>query len=270
MCFCIDTSKRQMNVSQALPDSPIQMEDPLSYIDQLQQHILPEVVSQEGELNWGRLICIWREKQENGSLLIHTYAACIDGKDGSLYLDCRPRKILAKCLAHLLVRPLHTIIKTIYHLSLYPILHEIAKSYLSDKTKQEKMNVFKVVADIVRTPLYGLVLTITTLAVLIAGAFAPENLYDGRRLLGKIEQSSNWGQRHTFWTLAKCFQAYPLETLEHYGEKDFSCDTFYQGQDLIERQLANFARAQIRYKKKVFDIFDCTKLKSEAEYIYPK
>lgn len=254
-----------------IQDLPDQQASSL-YTDQLQQHILPEELSPSGELNWGRLICTWHEKKEDHQIITHTYAACIDGKDGGIYLDCRPRKIFAKCLVHLFTRPIFTIIKTAYHLSLYPIFNEIVKSYHSNLPKQEKFkNLVKASADILLTPLYGVALTVCTLAVLIVGTFNPQNLYEGRKILGKIEQASNWGQIHTFWTLAKCFQPTPLENLNYYGQRDFSHDTVYQDQtdNSLDRQLTNFARAHIVHKRKVFDLFACKKLSPDTLYQSP-
>lgn len=250
----------------------LQREDPSSYLTHLKQYILPESLSPEGELNWGRLIGTWHEKKSGNQPLIHTYAFCIDGKEGGIYMDCRPGKIFVKCLVHLFARPLHTLIKTIYQISLYPIFFEIAKIYRSKQT-ENMTNPFKACADIILTPLYGIILTVVTVAVLISGIFASENLYEGRKLLGKIEQASNWGKQHTFWTLAKCFQPYSLEILKHYEVRKFS-DTIYlekgmQEKILLERSLSNYTRAKILFKKRCFDPFSCSKLKASSAYQSP-
>lgn len=266
-----------MNVIQTIPTTQIALpEESSSYIFELQQYILPETpLSPAGELNWGRLICTWHEKRQKNHVVTHTYAACIDGKEGGIYLDCSPRVIFTKCVGHLFARPLFTIVKTIYQLSLYPIFNEIAKAYHSVQSKHEKIkNIFKSITDILLTPIYGVILTVATVAVLIIGPFAPGNFYEGRKFLGKIEQASNWGQIHTSWTLAKCFQPLPLDVLEVYAERDFSHDTAYQQEGseekiLIERQLANFARARIRHKKKNLDVLSCSKLPPAAVYQSP-
>ncbi|HEV8052163.1 MAG TPA: hypothetical protein VGP47_06695 [Parachlamydiaceae bacterium] len=260
-----------MNIVQTLPIHPTNFqEEHGTFISQLQQHILPEFTSAAGELNWGRLICTWHQKKESGRIVTHTYASCIDGYEGSIYLDCRPRKILAKCFVHLFTRPFHAIAKAVYHLSLYPIFKEIAKFNHPDCSKEEKIkNIFKAVVDIVLTPLYGIVLTVVTVAILIIGPFSVEYLYEGRKLLGKIELASNWGNAHTFWTLAPCFQPYPLEILWQYGELEFDKDTVYPDQSPLEKQLANFARAHIRYNIKHFDIFSCSKMPENLTYQSP-
>ena len=259
-----------MNINQTIPVFIPVNDEPNAYLSRLQEHIIPEILSTKGELNWGRLICTWREKQESGEIITHTYAACIDGKEGDIYLDCRPRKIFAKCLAHLFMRPFFTLIKTAYHISLYPLFKELTKAYHSTQPKEEKIkNIFKALTDIVLTPLYGLALTVATLGVLFFGIIDTEHLYEGRKILGKIEQLSNRDQAHTSWTLAECFQPYPLEILEYYGQKNFSHDTLYQELDPIDRQLANLARAHIRHKKRVFDLFSCSKLKPHTLYQSP-
>lgn len=256
--------------SQVLPYNPsVQTEERADYITQLQEHILPEYVSTGGELNWGRLICTWHQKRGD-EIVTHTYAACVDAYEGSIYVDCRPLKIFAKCVAHLFARPLHALIKTVYSLSLYPIFRQIVKFNQSPLAKEEKIkNLFKAAADIVMTPVYGVILTVATVAVLIMGLFSPENLYEGRKLLGKIELASNWGDGHSAWTLTECFQPYPLEILGQYGYLEFEKDTVYPDGSPLEKQLANFARAHIRHKHKAFDYFECRKLKKDDVYHSP-
>lgn len=265
-----NTFNKTMTVQTLSFNQISQPEECGSYICQLQQHILPEFLSPEGELNWGRLICTWHQKKDADCSVTHTYAASIDGCEGKIYLDCRPRKILAKCFTHLFVRPLHTLVKTIYSLSLYPIFQEIVKFNQPDRPKEEKIkNIFRAMADIFLTPIYGLILTAATAAILIISPFSPEYLYEGRKLLGKIELASNWGNVHTFWTLTECFQPYPLEILEQFGNLKFDRDTIYPDQSPLEKQLANFARAHVRHKQKTFDIFSCSKLPANTVYISP-
>lgn len=258
--------------------------DPTSY----HPYIVPEYLSIKNELNWGRLICTWHEKQASGEILTHHYAACVDGKDGEIYPDCQPTKIFIKCLACLFVRPLHSILKTLYHLSLYPIFYEAIHSNrstlrpeeratdpigtlkISDNINQIKIkNIFKSIVDIFLTPLYGLILTITTIGVLIIGPLNPKYLYEGRKLLGKIEQMSNWGQTNTPMTLSKCFQPRPLEMLEHYGERETEDDTYYPDENPISQQLGEFAKACILYQRKHFDVFSCKKLQPKTCYQSP-
>lgn len=236
----------------------------------LHPYILPETLSDNGETCWGRLLCQWHEKKSDGNIQTHRYAALIDGRDGGIYFDCRPGKIFAKCVLQLFVRPLFTLIKTIYHISLYPIFSEMMKSCQNDSSLQERNEkIYRAALDIVRTPLYGFILTITTVAVLIIGTISPLRLYEGRKLLGQIEQAANWGEIHTPWTLADCFQPFPLEVLEIYARKKDRPDTSYENLTSVEKSLANFARACIRARRRRFDIFSCAKLNSNATYNSP-
>jgi hypothetical protein len=247
-------------------------EDPITVfpgLTGLQPYIAAEVVSESGETCWGRLLCEWHEKKGDGQVLTHTYAAVIDGQDGGIYFDCSPAKIFAKCVVQLFVRPLFTLAKTIYYLSLYPIFAEVGKYYQRDQSFQEmKVNIIRASLDIVRTPLYGAILIIASVAVIITGMANPYRLYEGRKFLGQIEQAANWGEIHTFLTLADCFQPFPLEMLEWYASKDRE-DTDYGNLTLVERGLCNFARACIRRKRRRFDFFSCQKISPTIPYTSP-
>jgi hypothetical protein len=235
------------------------------YLDQLQHHILARTDSP-----WGHLICKWHEKKSNGKQLVHTYAFCIDRQEWGLYLDCRPVKIFAKCLAQLIARPFHIAVKTIYHLSMIPIFYEIAQTYRGLQSKQECLkNSMRSLADIIRTPLYGLAMIVTSIAMLVISPFAPESLFTGRMLLGKIEQKACWDEIHTPWTLAKCFQPFSMSSLDHYGHRDYSEDTIYTSDDPLEKQLTNFARKRILFLRKNGDLFSCQDLDEQTAYTSP-
>jgi hypothetical protein len=206
---------------------------------------------------WGRLICEWNEKKEDGRTLSHLYAPCVNLEKQGMYIDCRPQKIFAKCLALVAVRPLHAIIKTIYHISLAGVAYQIYNACSGIQTANECLqNSIKSIVDIIRTPLYGLAMTIVTVAALILGAFSPQTLYESRQLLGEIEQAANWGKKHTPWTLAPCFQPFPLNSLKtRYGKYHYT-DTLYRNDDAFETGLANFGRASILRRRRVYNLFD--------------
>lgn len=228
------------------------------------QHLNPFILPETGP--WGRLICTWHEKRE-GQVIVHTYAASIDCKEGGIYFDCRPRKIAIKCLAQLVGRPFYTVAKTIYHLSMIPIFQEISQMHREGQVTQEEwIAIAKSLADIVRTPLYGIVITIATITTLVFAAFNPTTLYEGRKWIGKIEEEANWGEKHTSWTLAKCFQPFSIDTLYDYGQKNCSHDTIYPTDDPTAKQLAHFARSCIRHRQRHFDFFECRQLKEGEPY----
>jgi len=242
--------------------------DPQLGFNRLQEHLIPNQMDPDSR--WKHLICRWNEKKDNGEMITHIYAACFDEVESGIYLDCPPRKIYAKCLGHLIVRPLHSLLKTISHILMLPIIYEIAKTWQGDQSKDDCIkNSIKSLVDIVRTPLYGLVLTVATIGALILGAVNPESLYSSRAFLGKIEQQANWGDIHTDWTLAHCFQPFPMSILTYYANKDCIHDTFYNDSDPLEKALANLARARVRFMRHHFDLFSCRKLDSDSIYISP-
>ena len=157
---------------------------------------------------WGRILCKWDEKKQDGEILTHHFAACVNLKNGDVYLDCRKRKLLAKNITLSVFRPIHAVIKTIYHACLAGVIVSIIKGIRhKESTKTILKNCAKSLADIVRTPFYGTVLTVINIASVILAAFSPKSLYDMRDIQGRIEQRLNWGEKHTGWTLARCFQS---------------------------------------------------------------
>lgn len=235
------------------------------YLDQLKKHILPT-----DDPRWGRLLCTWHEKRSDDSIVSHHYAACIDQERWGIYIDCRPRKIFVKCIAQLFLRPFHILIKTIYHLSMGPIFFEKDQSLNQSQTKSNHWkNAVKSLADIIRTPLYGIIHMIASVAALIIGMASPEQIYTERAKLGSIEEAANRGEKRTAWTLAPCFQPFPMTILEKYDYEKSLIDTHYENNDPLEMQLANFARRCIRLMRKKCDVFACEILNSQKIYISP-
>lgn len=194
--------------------------------------------------------------------LHHEYHSTIDTRSGEIYLDCRKRKIFAKHLFLAIVRPLHTLVKTLWHATLIgPIVNELFKLYkkpteddleiLRDeititseeldsvdapslgekkailleqkkaklleqkKTKfwEDKKATFitnnvNSLKDIIRTPFYGTLITITHVAGAILGAISPKTLYKTRYVAGLLERKMLRvdDMRHSDgWSLAPCF-----------------------------------------------------------------
>jgi hypothetical protein len=172
------------------------------------------VVQEEGP-RWGRVMCIWQEVKPGQSKVQHIYAASIDLQNGDIYLDCRKRKLWVKCCLYSLVQPIFFTVKTVYHLLLpisvpFEIYHTLQTARKQQKvtgimlTKKIFKNIGKNIADIVRTPLYALVLTMVGIAGVLIGPLAPKTLYHIRMTIGKLERSLNWGVEHNSWNLFRC------------------------------------------------------------------
>jgi len=156
---------------------------------------------------WGRIECKWTEKKE-GKTLTHVFSASVDLQTGDVYLDCRKRKLFAKNLALIAGRPLHTAAKTLYHLSLAGVVREIYKASQGTQTKQDAFDhSVKSLKDIYRTPAYGVAMQAVNIAAVAIAPLKPDKLYDLRKMHGNLEQRLNWGEKHTDWTLALCFQS---------------------------------------------------------------
>jgi hypothetical protein len=255
---------------------------------QVAAYTVVEEFSSTGEGTWGRLNCTWVEKRD-GKLLVHNYAACIDGENRDVFIDDTPSKIFAKCVTQLFVRPLFTLAKTVYALSFIPIFCEIKKYSLSKQSGSDTLkNVGKALADIVLTPIFGTILTITTLAAIFFGIISISSMYESRKILGRIEQLSNWGKKRIMpATLAPCFQPKSLEEVKKYGIIEFN-DTDYTEMNEIQRALANFARAHIKHERigdnpcvalffnktcqdlfRGFNLFSCSRITEGDKYESP-
>lgn len=72
----------------------------------------------------------------------HKYHATIDVRSGEIYLDCRKRKLFVKHLTLAIVRPIHTIIKTLWHASIIgPLAYETFK--LFSKPTEDELSLTK-------------------------------------------------------------------------------------------------------------------------------
>jgi hypothetical protein len=107
------------------------------------------------------------------------------------------------------IRPIHIIIKTIWHLSIIGALAlEISALAKGEITKEQlRTHTFQSLADIFRTPLYGTAITIVHIYGVIAACYDPNTLYETREWAGKLErlllrvETQPWRQ---FWCLSEC------------------------------------------------------------------
>lgn len=256
-----------MNTQPALSTPPTWKE---AHLRDIAQYIVPEKSTDTGELIWGRLIVDWNEITPERKVITHTYAACIDGQAGELYVDCSPGLIFKKCLFQLLLRPLHSIAKTVYHAAMVPLFTEIPLFIRKERSLSDLIgSTLLCAADIILTPLYGVAIMAASVYVLAHGLLNPTSLYDGRKLIGRMEEAANRGHKHTKWTLTACFQSTPLEGLANYEIPDYSADTLYPSKSSLDKQLTNFARSKVRHLQKHFNVFSCTELAKGEQYISP-
>ncbi|MDR3624328.1 MAG: hypothetical protein P4L16_04215 [Chlamydiales bacterium] len=141
---------------------------------------------------------------------IHEYHACINTNSGEVYFDCRKRKILAKHITLTFLRPVHTCVKTLWHASIIaPLAVEIFKLLKGTQTiKDLGKNTLRSLADIFRTPAYGIAITITHIVGVILGCISPNTLYKTREIAGKLERyllRVNTIRGAGIWVLTECF-----------------------------------------------------------------
>ena len=222
-------------------------------------------IYQRDALVYKRLVCRWKENDARN----HEFHACINTQTGDIYLDCRKRKIFAKHLALAIARPLHTCIKTLWHATLIgPLALEIFKVMQGKQTlKDLGKNTLKSLADIVRTPVYGLAMTITNLVGLILGVVSPNTLYETRAIAGKLEREmlrvDHIFKADKMWQLSPCFSPIKRFLTKHEGKY------VERTREDLDQMLLQFAKSNIKFRRKYPVIFnDCGRLlPADKEYI---
>lgn len=229
------------------------------------------------EGRWARVRAEWKEKKANERSLLHLCAFTIDLETGNLYTDCSKLKIWVKCVLLCLGRPYFGLLKTVYHLILpFSIPVEIFKAVIKGiQQEQSSDQIFSStwrhikhsIADIIRTPVYTVAMTVIMIAATIIGPFAPSKLYDWRELAGCLESRLNREEERL--TVAPCFQ--PIGNLmnldqDRYYEK---ADTEYEDEPTLHG-LNNLARSYVRFHRENCDPFHCGRLQSEKQpYVSP-
>jgi hypothetical protein len=165
-----------------------------------------------------RLVIVWNEDFRVGvgadaqiNKLQHVFTAGIDTKN-QVYIDCNKRLICLKIVLSTLFRPIVGTAFTLYSLSMIPIFKAIASARSGEITRSEAFDrSVKSLADIVRIPLYEVVLIVVGCAALLIAPFAPSTLYRFRELIGKIERAKCYGKFKGSFALAPCFQSRELK-----------------------------------------------------------
>lgn len=220
-----------------------------------------------------RIKCVWEEGEigdvndENAGLELkrHEYHACINIKNGDIYIDCRRRKILCKHLALILTRPIHTFIKTLWHATIIgPLIAGIAEN---EENLGKRM--LYSIADIIRTPVYGLAMTITYIAGVVLACISPNILYRTRALSGYLERkmlrvNTRRELENDPWTLSLCFS--PCKNIA----KSLNREEAKKGTD-IQEHLATFAENVVEEERRGGNPFNnCgNKFPADQAYISP-
>lgn len=207
-----------------------------------------------------RLVCRWDEKMGSSQEIHHhIYAAGLDKNDG-VYLDCRKRKVFAKVVVSTPIRPLHGVVKILYHLSMFPIAKAIFYAFQGKMSAKEALiKSVQSIADIFRTPVYEVAIIVVGLAGTAIAIVNPTSLYKFREVIGKIEDALFRGEGDPF-ILTPCFQSTNLEDMveiyaleqgrKHYHLRNFE-DTDY-GEHSVENLLKAGVITEHRNRNKIF------------------
>ncbi|MGK5595320.1 MAG: hypothetical protein ACSNEK_08190 [Parachlamydiaceae bacterium] len=237
-------------------------------------------IIQRDSAKFKRIICRWKENKNH----VHIFLATINVETGEVYLDCRRRKILAKHLSLAVTRPIFTLIRLIWHLTIIGPLSveamELSKEIKKEKEKKNfqqhelRNHVFKLLSismlrnfvDILRTPMYGAAMTIVSIVALPLGVFNPNSLYTTRAIVGRLERrllrvnngitrdSCNLNHK----SLSPCFS--PIEEM-------FPADlTAPPSKQELKDTFERLAHANVRFRKSSRAIFnDCFHLLKEDQ-----
>lgn len=231
-------------------------------------------VDERDDSIYKRIQCTWRETGKINETFFeryHHYYATINVNTGDIFLDCRKRKIFCKHLTLLVLRPMHTLIKTLWHATIVaPLIKEVVLVVLKKQDlKGLTKNTFHSLCDIVRTPPYGLAITITHLTAIIFACISPNSLYKTRTFAGNLERAmlrAETTQTESLWWLSSCFS--PMRNIAQKFNKTISTDL---NRNLIDEMLKNFAFNQISFRRNVRGLFnDCLRLlPNDKAYISP-
>lgn len=145
---------------------------------------------------WARLKFYFDEQLSDGTVINHHYAPLINLKNGDIYFDCSRKKIYTKLAVNTLLRPLHTVFKTLTHIfSILSTPYKIYATYTDEKYIDLKgkeiailclKDILHSFTDVFRTPIYGTALTITSLAGLF---LVPLAYFYDRNLIYDIRET---------------------------------------------------------------------------------
>lgn len=174
-----------------------------------------------------------------------SYHACINVKTGEIWIDCSRRKIFIKHLSMVFWRPIDTVLRTLWHLTIVgPLANEIYKCVEGEQTlKDLGINTLRSLADIVRTPLYGIAMTVMHVAAVVLGIFSPNTLYETRAIIGDMERSY-----HRVDNILDAESHVPTQCFSPWRNLILDINRkIVDDKKTIKRRLKGFAESQLRF-----------------------
>lgn len=223
------------------------------------------VIKTEGENSkWARIVCVWNEKKVDNTTVKHIFTPLVNVETGDIYLDCSKKKIYVKFITHTLLRPIHLIFKTVYHMAMPISIPHIIYNTISEEIEKGDKTVgeialeclkksFNSVVDIGRTPMYLIAMTVVNIAALIIGPLAPQTLYRFREMTGHLVQALH-REDTVVPDFFACFQ--PIEHLSEVRDRDYEKDDTVYSEPKTDNSkgLNNFARGRVRILRKHYEI----------------
>jgi hypothetical protein len=197
----------------------------------------------------------------------HEVHDTINVETGEIFMDCSKSKIFRKHLALVFGRPVITIIKTLWHLSIVgPLIPQLGDTLLGKQTVVSLLkNTVYSLTDIVRTPLYGIAMTIIHIAALVLACIDSNSLYYTRDLAGWLERKMlrmDTNPKKNDWSISPCFSPFCnlAEKVKLAEEKNEPLLSITQ----------SIAQRGLKYARNVHDLFgNCWFHPAGTTYISP-
>lgn len=234
------------------------------------------------DCKWGRVKAEWMEWDDPVRKITyrtHTFSLSINRETGEFYDDCTKKKVYAKMIAFTLTRPFIVFANTLYY-ACFPVAMTLAyrnarKEINKSKDQLEESEIsarcrqaaFEALADVVRTPLYGIAMTVVSATALIIGPFAPKKLYDFREMENQLLRKYYRIPDGYVPDLFQCFISHNLQSEELY--KGIKRDTNYLNPySDVDRGMTNYARAWILHYRENTSVCFNNGRKLEKDEIY--
>jgi hypothetical protein len=157
----------------------------------------------KSDAHWGKIKLFQTLVTSDGSSEVvinksKKWVICLDPDSpfaGNIYNKDPKSLIYLKFVLSTFARPIHIIIKTLFHATLIDLVAIVVEGIRMDRSAEEiGRRVFCSLVDIVRTPVYGIAILIVSVVGIIASPFHMALVYDIRAVIARLARELHWGR----------------------------------------------------------------------------